>query len=808
MITERIQAIEYFRAPDNYFWQWADRGSVIEWKGGDTICYTDDLASLLNALTNSPVPPFGAVLLVLAACYSNWSSAGYEGVLHGLKINLPKDDTDSGDDEMDYHINQAGKCANLIASLPKELRTGMNRAHLLHEVFKDCKPAMAEDDIRSAVDEWRSGRIDNFIKHPGKKITQSQFKEDLACLVAVFHKYGHPGKLEKQLRAGIFQMPAPLPLPIPEPENKPGDFWEQLATEPRTAGIAGLAKHIIAALHIPMHTDGSSDQLYGGVSDITNRGSYDKLLLTELAHDDHTLLARLANNEALYLQREQPPYNPKKKRVILADATLKMWGIPKVFAVSAAIACAMNTKHGERVEAFVLKGNESAEANFSTSEGVWSSLEIIDHSLNCYAALDTLCSLLAAYGKTDCIFITRNEVLHDPSFQKILSSYPDAISFLLGIDRDGNLHFYSLVKGRSKLLSTAKFDLDDILAPKVSRIEKKAIMQATHLPEFFSLPQAPLLFPAAGLRISSGNSFYHSKTGVLTVTDNFRLLHWKHKNKGAVELLPKIESGYYSFGYEESQKLYLLITATASLTTILYTIDTENGIESRHEIDINGASQGVYSDGQFFVRIRMEAKANEEVAVIDCKKGMLDGVKPYHLCRHIFVKEENKLQVNPSAINRFVNNGYNILQRFTSVAVGEHSGCLYLNNKALDKPVAQSNHLTFRITIGKQKKEATREEEMYTLPNNEHSKLTSFVWQDGSKAIIDARGFLHLVSSNKSLPEVSLVLIQGKTIAGWASDGTIAGSDYFIAGTAEDRMMPDHFYTKYIEPILQRISQL
>src|SRR4029450_3053531 len=97
------------------------------------------------------------------------------------------------------------------------------------------------------------------------------------------------------------------------PIKETGDLLEQLAQDPNTAGLAQLTHRLIAALNIPMHAHGSSSQFFGGVSDITNRGNFDRLLLSELAHDDLSLMARLANNEALYLRREELPSNPEKQ---------------------------------------------------------------------------------------------------------------------------------------------------------------------------------------------------------------------------------------------------------------------------------------------------------------------------------------------------------------------------------------------------------------------------------------------------------------------------------------------------------------
>jgi len=55
-------------------------------------------------------------------------------------------------------------------------------------------------------------------------------------------------------------------------------------------------------------------------------------------------------------------------------------------------------------------------------------------------------------------------------------------------------------------------------------------------------------------------------------------------------------------------------------------------------------------------------------------------------------------------------------------------------------------------------------------------------WDDGSLAWIDSRGMLHLKSSDRSLPEVTLVLHDG-VLAGWTSEGRTFGAAYFAGET-------------------------
>jgi hypothetical protein len=51
-------------------------------------------------------------------------------------------------------------------------------------------------------------------------------------------------------------------------------------------------------------------------------------------------------------------------------------------------------------------------------------------------------------------------------------------------------------------------------------------------------------------------------------------------------------------------------------------------------------------------------------------------------------------------------------------------------------------------------------------------------WPDGSMAVLDGRGLLHLRSADATIPEFSIVLTQGAT-AGWVSDGRRWGPQWF-----------------------------
>jgi hypothetical protein len=65
------------------------------------------------------------------------------------------------------------------------------------------------------------------------------------------------------------------------------------------------------------------------------------------------------------------------------------------------------------------------------------------------------------------------------------------------------------------------------------------------------------------------------------------------------------------------------------------------------------------------------------------------------------------------------------------------------------------------------------------LPPEVGFHLSRAVWSDGSEAFLDSRGLLHLRSSDRTVPETTIVLRDGE-VAGWCSDGRLWGARYYI----------------------------
>ena len=69
--TSKISTL-YFQAPKDYFWRWAENGTILELKNGSTVCYREDLVQFFKELTINGFPPLASILLVLLAGQNGW----------------------------------------------------------------------------------------------------------------------------------------------------------------------------------------------------------------------------------------------------------------------------------------------------------------------------------------------------------------------------------------------------------------------------------------------------------------------------------------------------------------------------------------------------------------------------------------------------------------------------------------------------------------------------------------------------------------------------------------------------------------
>ena len=102
-MNARERAAVYYLTPPVYsFWSWSDDGEALVWRDGKTIAFRAELAAVFPRLEKQPLPPLGAILLLLAAARDSWNDGVSEmGILSGL-LEL---------------LSGLGPCVNALAKL-------------------------------------------------------------------------------------------------------------------------------------------------------------------------------------------------------------------------------------------------------------------------------------------------------------------------------------------------------------------------------------------------------------------------------------------------------------------------------------------------------------------------------------------------------------------------------------------------------------------------------------------------------------------------------------------------------------------
>jgi len=828
MQVVRDLAPTYFRNPKDYFWHWVEKGSIVEWRTGDTLCYREELARVLRSLTEQGLPPLASVLLLLAACADTWTAShGDTAPYTYLWQNLPVEPQDPGNAELERQMRHVLLFLDEVSLLPATLRTSEAKLHLFQEVFCAQAPQISAVLAPTLLDEWESGRSELVLHFSRERLTRRQHYNELAVLAQALNRFPTAEALALHLRTGLDKLPAPLPLPNPTPAPaapagpaEPLDLFERLAHDPRTAGLARLAQHLGAALRIPMQTQGASSLPLGGVSDVTNRGNFDRLLLSELAQDDLSLMARLVNNEALYLRREEPPHQAPRPRFILLDTTLRMWGVPRVFALAAALAWVRSAGQARppiSVAAVALGGKEFSALDLESFEGVVAALELLDVAPHGGVALQAFARISQTQSAADTLLITDAQLLQQAEFALALAEAKPALRFLLTVDRSGDLQLYEYQNGHRVPLSAARYDLEELLFKASTPVWRLPPLSVSGIstPAFLQQEPTPLYFPTVGLRVLTSNTYFPKHLGVLSVNNVQRVLYWSHHHYGAREILPVIEDGTYSFGYDE-RTIYVMVSGKNQLVFYTLSVDTDAVVRVDLSAELPAGmapAKVVYINWHFYLWLPARPADPESIPVssimvFDCKRQQIAArgntnwpAARVHTLNHQHVKQ-------------LINSGYNVLQRVTKLGLND-AGELLIEGQEL-RVVSVSGTLTHELYLKSKRPEsqpraiAQVSAETFTLTANKRLQFRLFRWPNGSEAVLDPRGLLHLRSVNASVPEITLLLILNQPTAAWAADdsgcGTVCGSAYFTGPNPSRGLTVPEFYRQYIQRFIEHLA--
>lgn len=914
-LTDR-EIREYFASPTPWLWDWQDRGQVVAWATGETIAFRLQIEAVLKRLESQRLPPFGTIVLLLAACRRGWSEESLgDRALKAIVERYPDDDLTPLILPAFRGLNRVhasrvaalelDAAAELVAFACESARGPLVRGALVGELLTAFRQGLGAEHMAPFGDDERANELLRALA-PLAEVPEERDVESLRRRIAT--------GLQREV------LPAPIERLGPLAGEATRQLIRQLQDDQELGGAARLARLLLAAVPLPRPLDDDEELPLGGVSDISNRGALDRLMLSELAHDDLTLATRVAMNEALYLRREPLERPRAHRRLVLVDTGVRMWGVPRVFATSVALAVAAEAGVRLDVNVWRAAGEQLAPVDLASAEGVTAQLAALDVRVHPGAALERFAALArgdsaAPPASCETLIVTGEDVWNDDDFRRALDACGLESTHLALVRRDGGFRLLKRSRAGVKTLREARFELDAILAPRARAAkaarsigggpggELPAIFRATPFPFRLSYP------------VQVRNSWLLSRC--FTLTSDGRLLHWDAPQSGATQLLEGLPEGRLHWAAQTGDVVTFVIGRLSQRGLYALRYDLVSGERNLARLDLpaNQPLEVLGLEGVLLVAFA------DQVAALDPVDGRLldylDLSWPRHgrfTCdpntndRFAYVYDGRKIRqvlvrkraTRPSLISLFDTPagpvGLTADGEIVDVASGERkrldiparllpchvvgasrdgrrlavgsldetaasepfvivdvetgvvtSSRSRLLPDALEQPMSSSvsiNTLRARFSgiavdvQGRLTLVSPRgsywplsycdKERAITLPrrpsreklrgpivrfetyeagvgaagNCERYSLAEARWPDGSCAILDGRGLLHLRSSRRDLPELSIVLVEGAT-SGWASDGARWGSAYFITKRTELAVVID---SRILKPFIERLS--
>ncbi|MBK7569252.1 MAG: ribosomal protein L7/L12 [Bacteroidetes bacterium] len=750
-----MNASDYFRSYEEYFWLWEDENEVLTINGGSTIAYTEELIPILAAIAERGLPSFGAILCAMIAINrteENSLDFVYK-ILSALEFNEHFKNSD---------LKESFNFLTILQSLPDEYKIGKRKQILLTTIFEN-----AHNRINSST----SIGIVNVLKEEKRRtrfqklsvLTGNVFAKDIKVFQILSRKFT---SIQSIIDA-MGDLPEIAEELLPQLDTRSTteinykDFVEELMDNSQTFQIGALIKPIWAGFNVPIFNAHPSEQPLGGVSDLSNKGDFDKLLVSEFANDDLLFMSRLANNEALYLHREMPPITDKLQRIILIDISLKTWGIPKILGYASSLAISKHPKSKSESKLFLV-GDTFLPMEYEKTSNVIDGLQQVALGLNAQKGIAAFLESNKQNKQLEIFYITTPEGLKYPEIARLLAENHTLFRYIITTNIEGNIYFYKNKNNAFKHLQTIKLPLEKLWKKPLKPFEQKHI---PYLPE--SNEVYPLLLPLPKKRsrlIPIRNEVYFVSNRCL-----FRIVNFGNQtNKKGCELvlknvpansnyeLGKTDKGILLFLSFNPQNRGVIIT---DLETLQYAKVFFNEWKSSRIIEF------IFLREQFTFQIRnadvYTFNANFETKIIEIEK------KEYN--SGVFNNDYTERQKQCIDLNAvFHGLAFNVLKNLKEVYINEENWLVFNSHQLKFQYGMQHMQFYHYNRMSKEPKVKAQYD----------STKKAYVFNEGSEISVNGTGFFTLKSSNTDIPAI-YISSTIDIILGVATETYFAGYDYF-----------------------------
>ncbi|ANE49440.1 hypothetical protein [Flavisolibacter tropicus] len=769
----------YFQSYNEYFWQWEDDGDVIAIPFSSTIAYKAFVLEALELMSPQGLPPFGSLLLTIIATNPQGESA-----LNDVYALLDK--------KLDRMVNQQFGDSNqekailvdafaflkLLVHLPAKYKEGRNRLLLLQSLFAGCHNQLAASKAKHILEYYKSGKT-NIVNTPSKALHSGAFTHDFR-VVSLLHKRFPDNKIIIERLAALPGIETAIAIEEAEPgEDALKDFIEELTTHSKTFPVGSLIKRLWSGLNIPFHHYHPSQQPIGGVSDLTNKGTFDRLLISEYANDDIVFLSRLANNEALYINREVPPQQDDQERIILMDVSIKSWGTPRTIAFAILLAIARHPKSNFICKAFAV-GNTYRPIPFETIDDIITSLEELDPCLHPAEGLTTFFKEYGALKNAEVFLVASEDSFRHPQVHKAISDHYALFNYWIQVGQEGSIDLFRRHQNIRKHVQHLQLPLDELW--------KREPAQQSNRESSDSISEYPILFPSP----HNPKKVVAAPDGhFIMLTSEKHILRSFHKTLGHEK---GWEMMYENVAYNNGEVavgittkgdyLFFLFNTADRKITIINIYTRESKSISFPDWRTSSNNHFLFYEGRFYYVNNNRYWAFQWGEQITVEKGQNP---PSAL-----LEDYKEMEAEKKKQQKYVSYIGGILKNVDFVFINQ-AGNLVLNKQELrikDNAVIVMERTEFL----KKEVEARRREK------------DTFAFPDGSTVIINRGGMLVLKSSDPSIPKIYVPSVLD-TALGVSTTSDFAGNPYYLLLDRSRRSISNpQFFQQYLEPYIKTIT--
>lgn len=603
-----FEIVRYAQSYKNYFWQWEEDNSFLSIPYGSTIAHREYIRDILQLLHPQGIPSFGTLLLTLIAT----NPSGYKDLfrLESAIDSLYRKEIFYNRGNGNQLISSSFSFLNKLSDLPPQYKEGRKRLLMLQAIFEFSHNKISTKRAEHIYTDFKYNKIPsiNFTKeHINSVIIQKDFRP----LVLLDSKFPDTESIIKS----ITDLPEIQAMEI-ESLSIPGkDLIQELIDNDKTFHVGSLIKNIRSGLDIPRYTNVPGRQPLGGVSDISNKGELDKLLISEFANDSLVFLTRLANNEALYLNREIPPQNSTQKRIVLIDVSIRNWGTPKIIAYAALTALAKHPKTKIEYNAYAV-GKHCHPVSYESADAIIDALDITDGCLNAYNGLSEFFTN-NKNTEHETVLITTHNAVKYAEMQQLLNDNRARINYLIYTDQEGKIEMFRQLKKSRKHLQSIHLPLDDLWRKNKPHLsEDKSASAWSDILRFLSRTEMDesLLFTP---RLDTGKLLFHENE-IFCICN--RILYKRiDNNKGWKIISKNIQKGLITAhpGYDENKHL-LLFTCSNNNNLEIININTgksKNRIQKKH--GITKETKFLFKNGFFYFYNNYNASSFPSISQIN-----------------------------------------------------------------------------------------------------------------------------------------------------------------------------------------------